>query len=265
MASKLVTDYARSAQAIIDALRAQAKPCAAVVEASLAAMCGPGEKVPDVAMLLELLARRLEHDRAELERADQQKGVEAADTHDPRTARDAAAHELYATLLEVKRTVGALFGAAWIKKLQFPADFRADSVPALVRTGKDVAKALKDRALPEPSIEGVKAIDPKPWQKRLRQAVKDLEAANASLGVEQAELDTANVGKANAVAAFERTFAGAATLAGGVLQLGGKDEEADALPRSPRKVRRAKNAAGGGGATDSGPTPPAPSNGQATP
>jgi hypothetical protein len=253
MASKLVAEYAATADTLIRALRGGAAAAGEGANAMLGTMIGEHEKVPDVAFLCELLARRVEHDRAELERAEQAKGSESADTHDPRAQRDAAAHELYATLLEVKRTVGALFGAGWLKKLQFPDDFREDAIGQLLRAGKDVGKALKDRALPKPSIEGVRSIDPKPWQKRLKQAVKDLEAASETLGVEEQQLDDANLAKAKAVAAFERTFAAASTLAVGALTLASHDADAEKVPRQPRRARRTKSAAAapapnGGGA-----------------
>jgi hypothetical protein len=260
MASKLVTEYAQSADSLIQALRAGAKGAGDGAHASLDSMIGASEKVPDVAFLAELLARRLEHDRAELERADQTKGAHVVDTHDPLMARDAAAHELYATLLEVRRTIGALFGAAWIKKLQFPDDLRQDAIAQLVRAGKDVGKALKDRALPKPTVEGVRSIDPKPWQKRIKVALKDLEAASAILGSENQELDAAQVAKAQAVAQFERTFAAASTLAVGMFTLAGMDADAEEVPRQPRKARRAKPAPVAPPPNGSGapPTPPDP-------
>jgi hypothetical protein len=263
MASKLVAEYAETADTLIRALRGGAAAAGEGTHAMLDSMIGPNEKVPDVAFLAELLARRLEHDRAELERAEQAKGAEGADTHDPRTRRDIAAHELYATLLEVKRTVGALFGATWVKKLQFPADFREDAIGQLLRAGKDVGKALKDRALPKPSIDGVRSIDPKPWQKRIKQAVKDLEAASEILGTEEQQLDDANVAKARAVQAFERTFAAASMLGIGAFTLAGRDADAEKVPRQPRKARRTKPAAPAP-APNGGGAPPDPSGSDQT-
>src|SRR4051812_29332935 len=117
MASKLVSDYGQTAQALITALRAHAAAARGGVDARLGSMLAPGEGVPDVAFLSELLARRLEHDRAELERAEQAQAAEPADMTGARLRRDEAAQELFATLLEVRRSVGALFGTPWVQKL----------------------------------------------------------------------------------------------------------------------------------------------------
>jgi hypothetical protein len=262
MASKLVADYAASAQQLIDALRRHAEGARDGAAATLAPMCASSEKVPDVGFLAELLARRLEHDRAELERAEQQKQAEVADAFDPRVRRDLAAHELHATLLEVRRTVGALFGPVWLKKLAIPASLHDDGTSALLRAGKDVAKALKDRALPKPHVDGVKAIDAGPWRKRINAAVKELDAATRAVSVDARELGDANATKAGAVAAFERSFAASSSLARGVLELAGKDDAAADVPRQPRRApakKRKKDApAPPQPAPPAPPTPPAP-------
>jgi hypothetical protein len=122
-----------------------------------------GQQLPDLALVAELLARRLEAAR---------QPVETNGAGDMRAL--GAAAELRRALVELHALVApTLFGKSWAERLKLP-EVLPDDAGALEIVARDVAKALKKKKLAKPGVKGMLPIDRDTWLERIKQPLKVL-------------------------------------------------------------------------------------------
>jgi len=150
--------------------------------ASAFADCLEGkEKMPDVALLVTLLARKQRQVNVALVTASDAYDKELADDTAPREARDEAAAALTAEVVDIRGVVESTYGAGMLRSLGI--DGKTDVEPkAILSKSKKLASALTDpeRKWPKPARKGVK-VDPgewagdlETWSDKLEQSLKDV-------------------------------------------------------------------------------------------
>lgn len=138
--------------------------------------------------------------------------IELGDDAAPRQARDVAAAELYAVLVQLKASTASLFGATWVTKLTFPNVVPSD--PAHVkRAAEQVLHALETHRLPPPQIPGVARIDAKAWKDSLQTPLTALEKALTAVKTEENEALAARAKRDAALTALIAANVDAAQLA----------------------------------------------------
>jgi hypothetical protein len=248
MLSKIVTDYLKSARDLAAALRAHRQGVAEQMQTLLSPVLAKGESLPDAGLLLELLARRVDHAADDLETADKAHNEELSDDAEPRRRRDEAAEQLRAELLKVKRTLQTLFGNDAPATFKLPPELSHD--PAVIwRAGADVAEALEKKTLPKPQDDGIKEVSAAPWIARLKKPLKRLDAASKDVAREVREAELTLVAKNRALAAFEVAFGAGAAAGWGLLTAVDEKEHAKRISLSPRRT-----SSGSGKVVDEGET-----------
>jgi hypothetical protein len=252
MLSKVVIARGKTARAVIASLRTHAKTLSDKGAQALGPLLAGQERAPDLGFFAELLARQLERRLADLEKADEAHNEELDDDADPRKRRDDAAQALHDALIEVKKSVGTLFGDEWVQKLKLPAEVARDPQP-VARVGKDVAKALDKTKLPKPRLAGVKEVSTKPWVSTVKKELKKLEAANDDVAREAREAEATLGAKNRALEAFDASLSAAAGVGNALLELVGDREHAVLRTTSHKKAD--KDGAGDAGDGDDGAAP----------
>ena len=122
MASKLVTDREKSSRAVAAAEETHAGEIARGFASELAPYLKSGEAMPDVALLMRLIGRRITSDTTGLVAADDVHEQELADDAAPREARDEAALRVRAVLVDGRAAIDAAFGPAGLRKLRLEGE-----------------------------------------------------------------------------------------------------------------------------------------------
>jgi hypothetical protein len=246
MASKAVTDRQKNARAVMAAASTHAESIANGLGPILSARLERGEKLPDLALLTKLLERTLEIASAELVAADAAHQAELRDDDAPRAARDEAAEELRAELVELRSTVLGLYGQTGLKALALVGETPRDPV-VLSRFASDVLSALPTASLPPSKVKGAK-LDTKEVAQALAPLLKALDKHMTTVAREEKEAHATLTRKNAAQQVFDERFSSVATLLSALLQASGQTELASRVRPSPRR----------GGVLDPEP-PPEPS------
>lgn len=193
---------------------------------------------PDVARLVELIARALEHDTAAMVAADEAHLRELGDDDGPRTRRDQAAETLYASVVELRQVVTGLYGPSALPLCGLSGPTPTD--PATLSSfGGEVIHALRTNALPPSRIKGDQVV-PSEWASRLKRERAALDGALADVTREAREADATLAAKGAAIAAWEGRYSKSAGVLSALLQFTGEEEIAGKV----RRVVRQKGAAG---------------------
>lgn len=178
--------------ALSELLRSRRAVIAEAGERLLGGHLQEGERVPDLGVLAELCARRIE--------------AAAAGAAPPPDA--AAAGELGAALAELQKLVApTLFGRRWAEKLKLPDVLPSDPA-ALGGIARDVVKALKKKKLLKPGVKGMLPIDGAHWIDRIKKPLKRLEGKDAAGDKKQRRAAAAALGAEAALAAALLVIAG---------------------------------------------------------
>ncbi|WP_437655275.1 hypothetical protein [Sorangium sp. So ce1182] len=186
--------------------------------AELAPHLKSGEAMPDVALLVRLMARRIAADTAALVAADDAHEHELADDAAPREARDEARDEaaarLRSALVDGRAAIDAAFGPAGLRKLRLDGAVPEDP-SVLVTIGDRVVKALRDAdiKLSKPRRASMK-IDRAALAGEIDAELPALRKALAKVATEEREKEATLRAKQLALRKSDRSFGqGAAWLA----------------------------------------------------
>lgn len=232
MSSKLVLGRQKSATAVTAAAETHAGPTAAAITKTLASCLQQGEAMPDVALLLRLIGRFLSRACAEMVIADAAHTAELGDDDAPREARDKAAADLYAKLVELREIVTGLYGADAVKAFGLSGATPQDPV-ALSGFAGDVVKALGAKPLPASRVKGAQ-VDAKATAQALVKERATLETSLADVARETREAQQTLSVKNTALAGYDDAFGRAASALVGLLRLSGDAELAERLRPSAR-------------------------------
>src|SRR5262245_44243021 len=112
MASKLVTDREKSANAVVAVGETQADAVGQALKDVLKTHLKKGETMPDVALFMRLIARSLDAAKTRMVDADAAHEAELSDDEPIRRARDKATEALSDKLVELREMVTGVYGAA---------------------------------------------------------------------------------------------------------------------------------------------------------
>ncbi|MGK3969866.1 hypothetical protein WMF38_32200 [Sorangium sp. So ce118] len=240
MASKLVTERDKSSRAVAASAETHADELAKGIAAELAPCLRSGEKMPDAALLVRLVARRLAADTAALVAADDAHERELADDAAPREARDEAAARLRSVLVDGRAAIDAAFGPAGLRKLLLDGAVPEDP-SVLVTTGERVVSALRDAEikLPKPRRASMK-LDRAALADEIAAELPALKKALAKVATEEREKEATLRAKQSAMRKSDKSFGrGAALLAASFTFAGLEDLAAKVRPSGRRPGRTA--------------------------
>ncbi|WP_437896508.1 hypothetical protein [Sorangium sp. So ce124] len=238
-----MTDRDKSSRAVAASAETHADEIAKGIATELAPCLRSGEKMPDVALLMRLVARRLAADTAALVAADDAHERELADDAAPREARDEAAARLRSVLVDVVdgcAAVDAAFGPAGLRKLLLDGAV-AEDPSVLVTAGERVASALRDAEikLPKPRRASMK-LDRAALADEIAAELPALKRALAKVATEEREKEATLRAKQNAMRKSDKSFGqGAALLAASFTFAGLEDLAAKVRPSGRRPGRTA--------------------------
>lgn len=236
MRTKQVVDRQKEAQAVVAAGRTHQGELAARISERLTPVLKRGEKLPDFALVVELLSRDLEQATTELVKADDSYQRELSDDEAPRRERDAALAALADALVELREVLTGIYGAAVLKDAGFSQVTPRDPV-LLVRFAGQVQRGLSEISLPAPRIKGAQ-LDVKATVADLGQRCVRLNSAVAAVTRETREAQAALSLRNEAQEHFDRGYTEVSTVLAGLLRLAGQADLADRL--RPSSIRRAE-------------------------
>lgn len=240
MAAKQVTDREKSANAVIAVGETQAEATGVALGKLFKPHLAKGEEMPDIGLVMRLVARALAASKGKMVAADAAHEAELGDDEPIRRARDEAAGALSDKLVELREVITGVYGAAAATTV-FPGPAPQDPV-VLSRFAGEVVTELGRVKLPAPRIKGAKldlhetAADLSERRAKLDAQIKDVakEVREA-----QATLDEKNQG----LAGYDELFGGGATTLTGLLRMAGKaDLAAKVRPSSRRPGQTASDA-----------------------
>jgi hypothetical protein len=237
MASKQVMARQKDAASVVAAGQTHADRAARSVETALRPHLAHGEKMPDVALLMNLAARWLAHTAEAMVAADEAHEKELSDDAAPREARDAAAEKLFASVVELREVATGLLGAGATATLELTGKTPQEPV-ALSHAAGEVATALVEKKLPKSRVRGA-TFHAQEWADRLGEERGALDEALADVTKEEREAEATLITKTTAIAAYDDAFARVAAALGGLLKLAGEDDLAARVRPSTRRPGRA--------------------------
>lgn len=230
MASKLVTDRQRSAEAVAAIGDAQGETLTAAVAASLAR--GRRDVGTDLDALLEMLTGRLLAARDAMVAADATHEKGLSDDPAARAAHGEAAANLYGDLVDLRDITSGSYGPELASAL-FGGPTPRDPV-VLQRFGHEVAEQLLVTAFPAARQAGV-SLDRAAAANMLREKSMLLATQLEAVAREEREAQVTLVEKNRAIDAYDRVFQGVSTVLTGLFILAGQDELAERVRPSARR------------------------------
>lgn len=260
--AKQVTDRQGSTETVASAAETHAARAGEAFAASFADCLEGKEKMPDVPLLLTLVARKMRRLNAALVSASDAHDAELADDAAPREARDEAAARLTAEVVDIRGVVESAYGPAMLRSLGLDGKTEVEPKAILAKSRK-LASALSDpkRKWPKPRRKGLK-VDPSEWagdletyNAKLEQALKDVMRETREA---QAALDT----KDRAMDANDDAFQRIARFVSALFFLVGDDTLATKVrPSARRPGTLLQEDAGEDGPEEAGPAEDAGSKG----
>lgn len=207
MPSKLVLAHENDARSVSEAIHTYAAQVASALEPRLRPLLKRGESLPDVALMLQLLARLTVADSDTLVAADDANEAELADDVPLRASRDETIEQLYRIIVDLRDAVVPAFGPAGLAafKLTEPA---TKEPKALARLATAVAQALRSDVALKPRHPGLK-IDRHAFADQIAPLAESLAASVSGLERETKENTQALLAKTTAFEAAERSIGGA--------------------------------------------------------
>lgn len=258
---KQITDRQGAAEMVASAAETHAARIADGFQAIFADAAQGKEKVPDMALVTTLLARKLRRDNLALVKASDAYDRELADDAEPREARDESAAALTAEIVDIRAVLESAYGPAILTKLEI--DGRTDIEPkAILSKAKKLVTALEDPSFkwPKPTRKGLK-ITPTEWSADLKAPISRLEKALKDVARETREAQAAQDLRDRALATNDDTFSRVARFLSAAFHLIGDDALAKKVRPSSRRPGRASDASEpdmDSPAPESAPEPPTP-------
>lgn len=235
MPSKQVTDRSRSSGIVGTNGETYATEVGERTNVQLLPFARDGEVVPDVALLLRLMARMLKSKTEKLEQADSAHEAEISDDAQPRAERDEAEGELRETTVEFRDAISAKYGDVGLRTLGI-YEPPPRGAPELAKYARSFHAALIDasRTLTGSARRGLQ-IDRAQMASELLPTIERLEAALRTVTQEAAELHLTQTAKDRAMEENDVAFMGVANAVEGLLSLAGRPDLADRVRPSRRK------------------------------
>jgi hypothetical protein len=246
MASKQVTDREKSGSAVIAVAETQAEATGAALNRALKPHLAKGESLPDIGLVMILIARAIEAAKTRMVDADAAHEAELGDDAAIRQARDEAQSALSDKLVELREVVIGVYGGATASAL-FSGPVPQDPV-VLSRFAGEVATAMDRVKLPAPRVKGAK-LDAAETAGDLRDLRAKLDAAIKDVAREVREAQATLDEKNRELGSYDELFGCGATTLTGLLRMAGKAElAAKVKPSSRRPGQTASDAGDAGGA-----------------
>jgi hypothetical protein len=232
MPRKQIVDREKSARAVVAAGETHAN----ATGQKLAALCKPylakGEKMPDFALGMRLVARLVGQMATEMVTADEAHEAELGDDGEPRRNRDELAAKLFERIVGLREVMTGVYGAATTAKVFVGATPQDPTM--LARYAGEAAKALAAIKLPAPRVPGAK-LDAKATAAELVAAREELETELANVAREAREAEATKVARDAATSRYDEVFAGSAGAISALLRLAGDKELASRVRPSTRR------------------------------
>lgn len=235
LVGKQVTDRQGAAELVASAAETHAARIADGFQATFADCLSGKEKMPDIALLVALFARKLRRTNAELVAASDALDKELADDAAPRAARDEAAAALTAEVVDIRAVVESTFGMATLKSLGL--DGKTEVEPkAILAQARKLSAALSEpaRKWPKPLRKGVK-VDPSAWGADLDAWIPKLEKALKDVARETREAQAAQDKRDRALSANDDVFTRVARALSAAFIVAGDDTLAAKVRPSARR------------------------------
>ncbi len=226
MASKLVTDRQKAADAVLAIFDAQGGTLADAAGRAL------GSDRSTIRATLGLLQTALEQRRDAMVDADAAHESELADDPSARDAREAAVVELRDKVVELRSVITGMYGAKAARAV-VSGDTPQDPV-VLERFAGEVIKNLGTVTWPQPRFAGA-VLDASAVQRDLESARASLQSAVSQVTSEAREAQVTLANKNQAIEEYDRVFTGVAMSLAGLFTLAGERELADKVRPSTRR------------------------------
>ncbi|MEP7126662.1 MAG: hypothetical protein ABJE95_37365 [Byssovorax sp.] len=250
MAAKQVTDREKSATAVAAAGHAHAEAAGVEVGKLLKPHLVKGESLPDVGLVMILVARALEAAKTRMVEADATHEAELGDDDGFRSARDEATAALSDKLVELREVIVGMYGSATANAV-FPGPAPQDPV-VLSRFAGEVAAQIERVKLPASRIKGAK-LDPAETASDLRDLRAALDGKIKDVAREVREAQATLDAKNRALGSYDELFGGGATALTGLLRMAGKADLAAKVKPSTRRPGQTASDAGDPAAAPAGP------------
>lgn len=238
MPSKEVIDREKSAREIVAAGETHGGAVADALGGLLTPLLKRGEKLPDIALLVALMGRRLEATSAVLVKADDAHEKELGDDAEPRARRDAAASALYALATELRDQIASVLGDAALVALGVTGATPSDPAQLASWTASLVS-GLRSKAvtLPAPKRRTAK-IDREAMAEELEVSFKPLAVALRDVTRERREAEATQAAKNAAMESHDAAFAQTAGVCTALFRAAKMDHLADRVRPSRRRPGR---------------------------
>jgi hypothetical protein len=233
--AKQVTDRQGATNFVASSAETHADELQEKFNANFAPFLEPMEKLPDVGLVVRLIARRLRATTAILVDKSDAYDKELADDAAPREARDEAAATLTSEIVEIRSLLEAAYGPSILREIGI--DGKTDVEPkAILAKAKRLVDELKNpsRKWPKPRRKGVK-IEPTSWIDDLMAPIQALEKALHDVAREAREAQAASNAKNIALDHNDDVFARSATGLSALLRLVHEDALAARVRPSGRR------------------------------
>lgn len=232
MSSKAVTDRQKSADSVIAIGAAHSEPSGAALVTLLSPGLQPGEIMPDFALGMRLLTRRLAAHKDAMVSSDTAHEAELGDDAGVREARDEASSALFASLVELREVITGVYGGATSAKV-FDGPTPNDPV-VLSRFAGEVASALGRVTFPAPRVQGA-SLDVATTAASLSAGAAGLDERVQKVAAEVREAQVTLEAKNKALATYDDTFSVVATVLGALLRAAGSPELAAKVRPSAKR------------------------------
>lgn len=235
MTSKQVTDRDRSTTTAVSMLTSYSEPVQEGATAALAQYLEEGETMPQVGLLMLLLARSADASRTTLKAADEAHERELSDDAKPREDRDLREVRVIDLTVAARNTVSAIYGLTGLAALGIKEPMPSSTL-GRARYARGFVNALRNPevVLPEPRSKSMK-LDRADLADELDVELVPLEAAMAAVTREESEAKGTQTAKITAMEANDQAFSIATGVGRQVFRLCGLTKLADGIRESPRR------------------------------
>jgi len=192
------------------------------------------QPVPDMGVVLTMLAGALRASAAELVEKSEAHDAELSDDAAPREARDAATAELVQTMVRIRATTETVYGRAGLKALGIDGRTPTDS-KAIHEHARKLVKQLQDPELKLPRPQDGVKVDTDVWLAKVGKPLPVLAQALKDVAREEREAEITGNAKTRAMDAFDEMFGVVATFTSSMLDLIGEDDLAARIKPSARR------------------------------
>lgn len=232
MASKMVTDRQKGADAVAAIAAAQGATLSQSIRSVLAAADST-----HLVQFVSQLTTTLSESRDKMVIADANHERELADDPAARDERDRAVAELTAKLVEVRELLTGLYGSTTARQV-LPQATPQDPV-VLARFAAEVSAQLGKVTLPASRIQGAH-VDPTQVASEVVALERSLEGKLQAVAREVREAQDTLAKKNRAIEEYDRVFRGVATILAGLFTLANQDELAEKVRPSARRPGRTR-------------------------